>query len=70
VLYYSTTGNTTFSPNTGSFAMNGVSNTITLTSMKFAGASKTLSTAANSIDMITVFYDGTTYYANLVKGYA
>jgi len=31
VLYYSTTGNTTFSPNTGSFAMNGTSNTITLT---------------------------------------
>ena len=31
VLYYSTTGNTTFSPNTGSFAMNSTSNTITLT---------------------------------------
>jgi putative flippase GtrA len=43
----------------------------TLTStMKFSGASKTLSTAANSIDIISVFYDGTTYYATLSKGYA
>lgn len=43
----------------------------TLTStMKFAGASKTLSTAAASIDIIGVFYDGTTYYASLTKGYA
>ena len=31
VLYYTTSGNTTFSPNTGSFVMNGLSNTITLT---------------------------------------
>jgi hypothetical protein len=44
---------------------------LTLTStMKFAGGSKTLSTAANSIDILSVFYDGTTYYASLVKGYA
>ena len=43
----------------------------TLTStMKFAGASKTLSTAANSIDILTVSYIGTTYYASLSKGYA
>jgi hypothetical protein len=42
----------------------------TLTStMKFAGASKTLSTAANSIDILTVSYIGTTYYASLAKGY-
>ena len=38
--------------------------------MKFAGASKTLSTAASSIDVITIFYDGTNYLASLVKGYA
>lgn len=38
--------------------------------MKFAGADKTLSTAANSIDIITVFYDGTNYYASLAKGFA
>ena len=43
----------------------------TLTStMKFAGASKTLSTVAASIDILTVSYIGTTYYASLVKGYA
>ena len=43
----------------------------TLTStMRFAGASKTLSTAANSIDILTVSYIGTTYYATLSKGYA
>lgn len=43
----------------------------TLTSsMKFAGASKTLSTAANAIDIISIFYDGTNYYASLAKGFA
>ena len=43
----------------------------TLTStMKFAGASKTLSTAANSIDILTVSYIGTTYYASLAKAFA
>jgi hypothetical protein len=43
----------------------------TLTStMKFAGANKTLSTAASSIDVITIYYDGTNYLASLVKGYA
>lgn len=43
----------------------------TLTStMKFAGGSKTLSTAAGSIDILTVSYIGTTYYASLAKGFA
>jgi hypothetical protein len=43
----------------------------TLTStMKFAGASKTLSTAANAIDILTVSYIGSTYYASLAKGFA
>jgi hypothetical protein len=43
----------------------------TLTStMKFSGAAKTLTTAAGSIDIITVFYDGTTYFASLGKGFA
>jgi len=43
----------------------------TLTStMKFSGGSKTLSTAANSIDILTVSYIGTTYYASLAKGFA
>jgi hypothetical protein len=39
--------------------------------MLFAGGSKTLSTAANAIDMINVFSpNGTTMYASLVKGFA
>jgi hypothetical protein len=43
----------------------------TLTStMTFAGATKTLSTAGSSIDIISVVYDGTYYYASLTKGYA
>ena len=43
----------------------------TLTStMKFSGGSKTLSTTASAIDIMTVFYDGTNYYASLAKGFA
>lgn len=43
----------------------------TLTStMKFAGGAKTLSTAANAIDIITVFYDGTNYWASLATAFA
>ena len=38
--------------------------------LKYAGGSKTLSTAANSIDTISITYDGTNYLAALVKGYA
>lgn len=37
---------------------------------KFAYGVKTLSTAANAIDMMTIFYDGTNYLCNLVRGYA
>ena len=36
---------------------------------KFAGNFRTLSTAANSIDMLNMFYDGTTYYVTLTTGY-
>jgi len=39
-------------------------------SMKFAGGTKTLSTAGGSIDIISVFYDGVNYYASLTVGYA
>jgi hypothetical protein len=38
--------------------------------MKFAGGVKTLSTAANSIDVVTIYYDGTNYLAGLSRGYA
>jgi hypothetical protein len=37
---------------------------------KFAGNFKTLSTAANSIDMLNMFHDGATYYTTLTTGYA
>ena len=43
----------------------------TLTSsMLFSGGGKTLSTAPNAVDVMTVFYDGTSYYASLTTGYA
>jgi hypothetical protein len=74
------TGNVTMNAFTGTVAT-GTSVTIvmkqdatgsrTLTSsMKFAGGSKTLSTAANSVDIVSIFFDGTDYFAALTKGYA
>lgn len=47
---------------------NGTGRTLT-SSMLFAGGSKTLSTT-NTIDIISVVYDGTNYYASLSKGFA
>ena len=46
----------------------GTGRTLT-SSMLFAGASKTLSTTS-TVDILTMSYIGTTYYASLVKGYA
>jgi hypothetical protein len=46
----------------------GTGRTLTST-MLFAGASKTLSTTS-TVDILTISYIGTTYYASLVKGYA
>lgn len=37
---------------------------------KFAYSIDTLSTTANAIDMMSIFYDGTNYLCNLVKGYS
>jgi hypothetical protein len=49
----------------------GGSGSYTLTSsMLFAGGSKTLSTTVGAVDIISVFYDGSTYYASLTTGYA
>ena len=39
-------------------------------SMKFAGGSKALSTDANAIDIITIFYDGTDYLASLSTNFS
>lgn len=47
---------------------NGTNRTLT-SSMLFAGASKTLSTTS-TIDIISVFYTGSAYYASLSKGFA
>ena len=73
------TGNVTFSAFTNPIAGQNLTLIVkqdgtggrTLTStMKFAGGIKTLSGTANAVDIITVFYDGTNYWANLSKGYA
>jgi hypothetical protein len=42
----------------------------TLTStMKFAQGNKTLTTAPNAVDILSVFFDGTNYWATLSNGY-
>ena len=73
------TGNVTFSafsnPVAGQtltlFVVQDATGSRLLTStMLFAGGSKTLSTAANAVDIITVHYDGTNYYANLATNFS
>ena len=39
-------------------------------SLKFASGYKTLSTTASSIDILNIFYDGSTYWCTLTTGYA
>lgn len=46
----------------------GTNRTLTST-MKFAGGTKTMSTT-DTFDIMTVFYDGTRYYANYVTNYS
>lgn len=48
----------------------GTGGRLLTSTMKFAGGSKTLSTGAGAIDILTISYIGTTYYATLEKGYA
>jgi hypothetical protein len=50
--------------NTGAFGTDGS------TAVKFAGGTPALSTAGNSIDVVTVFNDGTNYLGNIAKAYA
>lgn len=47
---------------------NGTGRTLTST-MKFSGGTKTLSTT-DTFDIMTVFYDGTNYFANLVTNFS
>jgi hypothetical protein len=79
IFNYVANSNFTFNSLTSAVAGSGATVIITqdatgsrvLTStMKFLGGSKTLSTAAAAVDIISVFYDGTTYYATLGKGFA
>lgn len=78
IFKYTLTGDITLNSLTNSVAGSGCtliltqdgtgSRTLTST-MLFLGGTKTLSTAAGSVDIVSVFYDGTTYYATLGKGY-
>ena len=79
IFKYTLTGNITL--NSLANVATGSSATIVLTqdgtggrtltsSMLFAGGAKTLSTAVGAVDIISVFYDGSVYYATLSKGYA
>ena len=79
IFSYTANANFTFSNLTSSVSGSGATiiitqdatgNRILTSTMKFLGGTKTLSTAANAIDIISVFYDGSTYYASLGKGYA
>jgi hypothetical protein len=48
----------------------GTAYTSITSTMKFAGGIKTLTGTAGCIDILSVYYDGTTYFASLGKGYA
>ena len=48
----------------------GTGDKVLTSTFKFAGGDKTMSTAADTIDVISVVYDGTDYLASLTKGYA
>lgn len=72
------TGNVTFNAFTSPVAgqslilivrQDGTGNRGLTSTMKFAGNSRTLSTAANAVDIVGVFYDGTNYWASLNKGF-
>ena len=48
----------------------GTAYTAITSTMKFAGGIKTLTATAGCIDILSVYYDGTTYFASLNKGFA
>lgn len=48
----------------------GTSYTSITSTMKFAGSIKTLTGTAGCIDILSVYYDGTNYFASLGKGFA
>ena len=48
----------------------GTAYTSITSTMKFAGGIKTLTGTAGCIDILSIYYDGTTYFASLNKGFA
>jgi hypothetical protein len=48
----------------------GTAYTSITSTMKFAGGVKTLTATAGCIDILTIYFDGTNYFASLGKGYA
>jgi hypothetical protein len=48
----------------------GTGSRLLTSNLKYVGGTKTLSTAAGSIDVISGFYDGTNYLVSLAKGFA
>jgi hypothetical protein len=48
----------------------GTAYTSITSTMKFSGGTKTLTATAGCIDILTVYYDGTNYFASLGKGFA
>lgn len=48
----------------------GTAYTSITSTMKFAGGIKTLTATAGCIDIVSIYYDGTNYFASLGKGFA
>jgi hypothetical protein len=48
----------------------GTAYTSITSTMKFAGGVKTLTGTASCIDIVSIYYDGTNYFASLGKGFA
>lgn len=48
----------------------GTAYTAITSTMKFAGGAKTLTGTAGCIDILSIYYDGTNYFASLGKGFA
>lgn len=48
----------------------GTAYTAITSTMKFAGGVKTLTATAGCIDIVSIYYDGTNYFASLGKGFA
>lgn len=48
----------------------GTAYTSITSTMKFAGGIKTLTATAGCIDIVSIYYDGTNYFASLNKGFA